>query len=293
MGCILVIGRDEDVCCLMVKRYLASLGRDVVYLPEGRLFPGLFFSWELRDGQSSGTLESGDSTIGFDQIDGVLARFSGIATTPDDFHTKDGRYLSSEWHALMRGYMSSLSCPVINRPSPELWYRRFLRAPELISLVSDSPFRLPRTLVATRFEDIQAFFDLSGRRIRYSPLTMSSNYVIDTQEDLEKLEPLSHILPLHLSEVVSGDPIDAYVVGTRVVFDGASHNSVAAMCQELATSSGLTFCHLRLVRTLEDECYCMSLDCMPSLVECAEHTRDTIVGYLVDTLCSGASRGAE
>src|SRR5262245_5732340 len=174
VGCMLVIGRDDDLCCRLVRQHLASLARDVVFLPEGQLFPGLLFSWELRDGESSGILESGDGTVRFDQIDGVLARFSGIATSPDDFHTKDGRYLSSEWHALMRGYMQSLSCPVINRPSPELWYRRFLRAPELFSLVSDSPFRLPLTLVATRFADVQAFFDLCGGRIRYSPLTVPS-----------------------------------------------------------------------------------------------------------------------
>src|SRR4029453_7813832 len=89
VGCMLVIGRDEDLCCLLVRQSLARLGRDVVYLPEGQLFPGLLFNWELRDGESSGTLESEDRTIGFDQIDGVLARFSGIATSPDDFHTKD------------------------------------------------------------------------------------------------------------------------------------------------------------------------------------------------------------
>ena len=123
MGGTLIIGRDEDLCCRLVREHLLSLGRQVVYLPEGQLFPGLHFTWELRDGDSNGTLELAEQTVGFNQIDSVLARFSGIATPPEDFQTKDGQYLSSEWNALMRGYVQGLPCPVVNRLGPELWYR--------------------------------------------------------------------------------------------------------------------------------------------------------------------------
>jgi hypothetical protein len=292
MGCTLIIGRDEDLCCRLVREHLLSLGRQIVYLPEGRLFPGLDFTWELRNGDSSGTLELGEQAVSFNQIDGVLARFSGIATSPEDFQTKDGQYLSSEWNALMRGYVQSLPCPVVNRLGPELWYKSSLRAPELISLVPDLKFRLPRTIVTTCFEDARAFFDLSGGHICYSPLTLSSDYSINTEQAVQKLEPLSRVLPLYLSEVVRGDSVDAYVVGTHVVFDGASHVSAAAHCQEVADSLGLTFCHLHIVRTVADEWYCLGLDCMPNLFECAEQTRNTIVAHLVEILCSGKERGA-
>ena len=237
MGCTLIIGRDEDLCCRLVREHLLSLGRQVVYLPEGQLFPGLHFTWELRDGDSNGTLELAEQTVGFNQIDSVLARFSGIATPPEDFQTKDGQYLK---------------------------------------------FRLPRTIVSTSFEDARALFDFSGGPICYSPLTLSSNYFITTEKDVQKLEPLSRILPLYLSEVVPGDPVHAYVVGKHVVFDGAFHLSAAAHCREVADSLGLTFCHLHIVRTVDDQWYCLGLDCMPYLFECAEQTRNIIVAHLVE-----------
>jgi len=292
MGCTLIIGRDEDLCCRLVREHLLSLGRQVVYLPEGQLFPGLRFTWELRDGDSNGTLELAEQTVGFNQIDSVLARFSGIATPPEDFQTKDGQYLSSEWNALMRGYVQGLPCPVVNRLGPELWYRSSLRAPELSSFVPNLKFRLPRTIVSTSFEDARAFFDLTGGPICYSPLTLSSNYFITTEKDVQKLEPLSRILPLYLSEVVPGDPVHAYVVGKHVVFDGAFHLSAAAHCREVADSLGLTFCHLHIVRTVDDQWYCLGLDCMPYLFECAEQTRNIIVAHLVEILCPGSQRGS-
>ncbi len=292
MGCTLIIGRDEDLCCRLVSERLASLSREVVYLPEDRLFPGLQFTWELKDGASSGALGLAQQTVGFDQVDGVLARFSGIATSPEDYRTKDGQYLSAEWHALMRGFIQGLACPVVNRPRPELWYRSSLRAPELISLVPDLRFRLPRTMVATCFEDARTFFDRSTGQICYSPLTSSSNYVINTVQAVQQLEPLAEVLPLYLSEVVSGEPVDAYVVGTDVVFDGTSHIAAAAHCREVAGSLGLTFCHFRLVRTAEREWYCMSVDCMPTLFECAERTRNIIVGQLAEILCPERQSGA-
>jgi len=170
MGCTLIIGRDEDLCCRLVREHLLSLGRQVVYLPEGQLFPGLHFTWELRDGDSNGTLE----------------------------------------------------------------------------------------------------------------LAEPSNYFITTEKDVQKLEPLSRILPLYLSEVVPGDPVHAYVVGKHVVFDGAFHLSAAAHCREVADSLGLTFCHLHIVRTVDDQWYCLGLDCMPYLFECAEQTRNIIVAHLVE-----------
>jgi hypothetical protein len=291
MGYTLIIGSDHDLCCRLVKESLLSRGRQILYLQEDRLFPGLRFAWNLRMRDSSGRLGLDAQTVGFDEIDGVLARFSGLATSPEDFATKDGQYLNSEWHALMRGYVESLPCPVINRPGPELWYRSFLRGPELLSIVPDLKFRLPRTLVTTTFEDACAFFDQCGRRMCYSPLTTRSNYFIGTERDLRRLEPLSSVLPLHLSEIISGDPVDAYVVGTRIIFDGGSHASAEALCAEAAASLRLGFCHWRLVCTAEDEWYCLSLDCTPHLFGCAPETRDTIIGSLADILSSGT--GAE
>jgi len=292
MGCTLVIGSDEDLCCLLVRDRLQSLGRQTLYLPENRLLPGIHFTWELKSDDSKGTIALGDQAVEFSQIDGVLARFSGIATSPEDFRTKDGQYVSAEWHALMRGFIHWLPCSVVNRPGPELWYKSSLRPADLISLVADLKFNLPRTMVATSFEEARDFLDASRGRVRYSPLTLPSNYVLTTANDARKLATLSRLLPLCLTEVVPGESVDAYVVGTRVVVEGTSDESAAFRCQHVAGALGLTFCHFNLVRTADEEWYCLSLDCVPALYACGERTRHAIVGHLVEALSPEERRGA-
>jgi hypothetical protein len=292
MGFTLIIGREDDLCCRLVKNRLEAVGREIVHLPEDKLFPGLDFVWELRNGESRGSIGFAAQTGRFDQIDGVLARFSGITTSPEEHQTKDGQYLNSEWHALARGYMHSLPCPVVNRLRPELWYKARLSIPDLISLLPGLRFRRPKTMVTTKFSDAKAFFDLCGGLIRYSPLSMPSNYVIEREEDLEKLEPLSKVLPLYLSEVVYGDPVQMFVVGDEVVSDCEPHEFAARCCLEAAASLGLTFCEFELVRTPTDEWYCLGLNCAPHLFQCADEVRAAIIDGLVDVLCAGDRRKA-
>ena len=79
MGCTLIIGRDEDICCRLVHERLVGLGREVIYLPEDRLFPGLRVVWQLNNGKSQGRFGFTTQDVQFSDIDGVLARFYGIA----------------------------------------------------------------------------------------------------------------------------------------------------------------------------------------------------------------------
>jgi hypothetical protein len=290
MGCTLIIGRDEDLCCRLVGERLNSLGREILYLPEDRLFPGLRIAWQLNNGSSRGTLGFESRDVHFSEIDGVLARFYGIATTPEEFQTKDGQYLCSEWHALMRGYIQELTCPVVNRLQPQLWYKSSLQVHELLSLVPLLSFPLPKSTITTKFEDARVFFEFCGRRMQYSPLTMRSRYTIETEDDLRKLEALSKILPLYLTEMVSGDVADAYVTGDDVVFDGASNDGVSKKCKEIAALLGLTFCQFRFIRTDGDEWYLEGLECMPYLFDCTDETRNVVIERIANILCSGIGR---
>ena len=159
MSFTLVVGRDEDLCCRLVRDRFAALGREIMYLPEDELFPGLHFVWELHRGKSRGSVGFAAQMGEFDRVDAVLARFSGITTTPEEHQTKDGMYLNSEWHALVRGYVHSLPCPVVNRLRPELWYKGRLTVTDMISMLPGLRFRLPKATVTTKFEDARAFFD--------------------------------------------------------------------------------------------------------------------------------------
>jgi hypothetical protein len=291
MGHFLIIGRGEDPCCRLVEERLISLGKEVIFLQENQLFPGLDVVWELADGNSTGTISHATQTAGMGEIDGVLARFSGFPVSAEDFKTPNGQYLASEWHALIRGYVRALPCPIINRVRPELWYKPYLSVPDLVSLAPGLKLKLPRTQVATRFEDAQAFFHASGQRITYSPLTLPSPYRINTVEDLQRLETLSKSLPLYLSEVVPGEKVDAYVVGAHVICNVTQRLETAIQehCIEIAAALGLLFCQFHLVRSNRDDWYCLGLTCMPDLFQCGDETRTTLAAQLTNALLNGSA----
>ena len=292
MGYILIVGRAEDACCQLVQERLTSLGRETIFLQENQLFPGLRLVWHLDNGNSEGSVGQARQTARLAEIDGVLARFSGFPVSAEEFQTADGQYLCSEWHALMRGYLRALPCPVINRVPPELWYKPSLSIPDLLSLVPGLKFKLPKTLVATRFEDARAFFHECGGPIRYSPLTGLSNYLVDSEDSLAKLEAVSKLLPLCLSEVVPGEAVDAYVVGTGLIWDSAHPEvrpggALAEHCLEIAASLGLAFCQFVLVRSRQDEWYCLGLSCMPDPILCGDEVREKLTERLARTLMNG------
>ena len=289
MANFVIIGRSEDPCCRSVQGLLTSRGQEVLFLDETRLFPGLRLVWELSNGRSQGTLGQGEQSVRLAETDGVLARFSGFPVSKEEFQTADGQYLSNEWHALMRGYVRALPCPVINRVRPELWYKPFLSVPDLVSFLPGLRFKVPKTLIATSLEEAQLFFDECGHRVCYSPLTIPSKYPIETGEDLRKLATLAGFLPFHLREIVPGERGNAYVVGTDVVWESSSgapmpETNVQERCVEIAASLGLTFCELQLLRSSGNEWYCLGLACMPDLFQCSEDTGRAISERLANAL---------
>jgi hypothetical protein len=292
MGVILVLGREDDFCCKLVRDRLDAAGRETVFLPENELFPGVDFLWEIRGGKSRGAVGFRSPAVEFDRIDGVLARFSGITTSPEDHQTPDGQYLNSEWHALARGYVHSLPCPVVNRLRSELWYKHRLTVPDIVSMLPTVKFRLPRTMVTTKYHDARAFFRLCHRRIRYSPLSVPSNHLIERDEDLEKLEPLSKTLPLALTEIIDGQTVQAFVVGNTAVFDGAYNEPAARLCLEAATALELSFCEFDLVKTPAGDWYCLGIQCSPYLYDCSEDTRSILADRLITVLSTRELRRA-
>jgi hypothetical protein len=123
----------------------------------------------------------------------------------------------------------------------------------------------------------------------YSPLSMPSGYLIEREEDVEKLEPLSKTLPLFLTAVVEGRGMSAFVVGSEVVFDGPRHELAAQYCLDAASSLGLSFCEFDLVITHSGECVCLGLQHTPSLIGCAEETCVAVVERLTAILSQSQS----
>ena len=275
MGVILILGRDEDPCCRLVREQLSACGRDVLLLPEDRLFPGLSFAWKPGSGRE-GHIEYGGRRVDFTAIDAILSRAWGVPVAAEDFESVDGRYICAEWSALLVAWLHEMPCVVVNRLKPELWYKPQMNAADLAALVPQMPLKLPRSLVTTNSEDAIAFCRSVRSRVRYSPLTRLSQYRVQTDADRDELVSLSRTLPLHLTEWIEGEAIDAFVVGSEVVFsdrndrpNGGGRAAAARHCVSVADALGLSFCKLSLVEASDGDWYCLDLDRVPQIGECA------------------------
>jgi hypothetical protein len=294
MGIILVLGQTGDPCCQRVQKCLADLGREVVFVPEDRSLPGLDLVWQVQGHTLRGSARYEDRVVEFAEIEAVLARAYGIPVSAEVFATADGRYVSSEWNALLVAWLSSLPCRVVNRLRPELWYKASLNAPSLAALLPAARFKRPRTMVTSRVDDARDFRERCAGRVRYEALTQPMGYRIDEIEAFEKLAALSGTVPLQLVEVIEGHRFAAFVVGDRFVLvadDGSivrePEACAAEASHEVAQTLELVFCRLGLVRSPRGDWYCMGVERTPLLHDCGEEAQDLVVGYLADHLTSG------
>jgi hypothetical protein len=293
VGVILILGRREDPCCRVVHDQLLAAGRDVCLLAEDQLLPGLGFEWRPSSVRHQGSIYSDGREIDFTDIDGIFSRAWGVPVSAQDFETADGRYICAEWNALLMAWLHGMPCVVINRVRPELWYKAQLNVADLASLLPGIPLRLPQVLVTTNLDDANEFCRSVPGRVRYSPLTQSSGYRIQTEDDKEQLAALVGSLPLYLTEWAEGRTVDAFVVGSEVIFvdqagqiSNASPVPVAAYCAKAADALGLAFCKLSLVAGANGHWYCFGADRTPQLYRCSIETQTDIAQALVRSLCA-------
>ena len=118
---LLLCGHDGDVLGKDARRALQSCG-------QAALIIGDFFDysakvgWSLDSERQSSLIRPADrAAIRDREIGGVLVRKLPFERR-DGWSAKDASYRYAEKGAAMLGWIWSLSCPVINRYPPELWF---------------------------------------------------------------------------------------------------------------------------------------------------------------------------
>ena len=238
-----------------------------------------------------------DSNYGrwhFGDVTAVFSRFYGIPVDPDDYNTRDGQYISAEWHALLMAWLQQIPCPVVNRLRPELWYKSHLNIPDLLSLAPGLRFKLPSALVTSSFDNARSFCRRLAGPVNYAPLTQQTSYLIQTETDVEKLAALEGSLPFYLTERISGTKLDAFVAGRDVVLvtaDGSVAPEIPAelqtACVQVGETLSLDFYRLSLVTTAKGEWYCFGLDRIPQICACGPEAKTLIARCLADNLENG------
>jgi hypothetical protein len=297
MGPILIIGRSDDQACRLVESKVRQYGRQVFYLAEDQVLPGLEIAWEPAEPGARklgfGHLgRPGEWRVELEAIDGIFCRSFGVPVSPAEFATKDGQYVSAEWFALVMGWTNRANCTVINRLQPALWYKLRLIPADLLAVAPRSGFRLPHTIVTTRVEDVRAFCASRPRGAAYSPLTEPARFPLSETEDMDRLFSLGETLPFHVVETPAGEQIDVLVAGDSV-FEVDSQGDVnetsspvlAAKCRELGKTLGLRFMQLSLV-TEREEWFCLEVNRHPTLVQCNARGQNKVADAVVEMLLS-------
>jgi len=202
------------------------------------LAPPARFAWRLDDGLTSRLDLDGDPT----EIAGVLVR--GTAwVDPAGWAPEDHAYVQAEMLAATLAWLASLPCPVVNRPSAEIWYRGRASLITWRPLLRRCGLRVPDQLITNDSAEADAF----GRRfpagVVYTPLTGDAGYLVATDEAWQSLADLQQRSPVCLSEP-HGATRPACVVGGQVFWDHDPPPETRALepgLARLAAGTGLDF----------------------------------------------------
>jgi hypothetical protein len=112
---IILASRYDQAARLLAERWAAH---DATLLTAQDLSAS---GWNFQTpAWGSGQAVAGGRVIANDRITGVLTRLAGIDPAElDHVAPEDAAYIASEMTAFLVAWLSTLSCPVLNRPAPE------------------------------------------------------------------------------------------------------------------------------------------------------------------------------
>ncbi len=289
----LLLGSERDPCCSGVRRALHARGY-TARIVENPLIQPARFSWRLDSAHSVSRLAWDDEQAEIATIEGVLVRGGGWID-PAGWRLDDLAYVQAETQAALLAWLASLSCPVVNRYQPALWYR-----PQL-SIVFWRPWLracgllTPPTLVSNVEQDTLAFRrglaaeGNPGAILR--PLTSDQQYLLARDEDWTGVVAVQTRTPVCLT-YPHDEPVTVCVVGDQFVWNVDPPADATAVEQALfrfATASGLAFVEIALARA-SDALHVVAVEHFPHFERFTKAAQERIVAALVELLVGPGAR---
>ena len=228
----LVFGSPHDPCCTGVLASLQTSGRYARIIENPFAHPARC-SWRLDGPTPSSEWAFGDESA--EDIEGVLVR-SGAWIDPTGWQPDDFAYVHAETHAALLAWLTSLPCPVINRPVAASWYRPQVPLVAWRPALRRAGLDTPTTLITNSGPSIRTFRDrLAGDGAAgavYAPLTSEARYLVSTDAEWSGLAAFAERAPISLT-YPHGDPVLACVIGQTVVWNGDPPADARALEQPL------------------------------------------------------------
>jgi hypothetical protein len=227
------------------------------------------------------------------EIAGVLVR--GTAwVDPAGWAPEDHAYMQAEMLAATLAWLAGLPCPIINRPSAALWYRR--RDPLIAwrPLLRRCGLPVPDQLITNDPAEARAF----GHRLAadgvdgvvYAPLTSDAGYLVATDAAWRGLAKVQERSPVCLSEP-HGAARPACIVGGEIIWDDGPPPEARALepgLGQLAAASRLDFLEV-VTAPFRSTFGVVMVEPMPVLEHFAPCSRARILDVLTALLAPAAA----
>lgn len=289
----LVIGHVEDRCAERVAQALRERSRDVVFTPDV-LQGQTVFAWEFSAGMSCSqlTVRDGEPFSG-EQLDGVLLRSWGIPMAAEGWTESDWAYVQGEQRAALLAWTWSLSCPVVNRLTAELWFRPQRAYPEWRTTFRESGLPVLDVVMTNDLSAAQEFSKRSGGMVTFTPLTSTTSYQLCNDADWEQAAKLVRTVPLCLTPSVSASyNLVCYVGGAcqwavDPELSASERSDFASGLQRLARRLGLSIFEVQLGSGSGGHC-CTGINLHPRIEVYGSTEQDAIVEGICALLGAGA-----
>jgi hypothetical protein len=270
-----------------VNELLTTQDQSVLIISNPLLDP-CSFDWRLTNGESKSRLLWNGITVFDHEIESVFVRTFGWID-PTGWQKDDLAYMQSETHAALLAWLSSLSCPVVNRYSPDIWYRP--KPPLLFwqPLLRRSGLRIIETLITNEPEEANNFRQqLNSSGIAgavYNSLTNELSYLVTEEEEWNGIKRMQERSPVCITHP-HGEPVFVCVVGDEMIWnDGSPTNmrSVGPFLAAFAKNAGLTFVELALT-TDGNDLNVIAVDPYPKWDHFGSGARQQIVKRIITLL---------
>jgi hypothetical protein len=222
-----LIGYPGDRCCELAGRALRQRGYEVHFAVDPFADP-LVFRWILETTRSESALSlPGGAELKASALRGVLVRGPGGPASADGWTTKDLAYVQAEAHAALIAWLWSLDCPVVNRPTADLWFRPQRPYPEWRQLFEECELPALSVQITNDLNTARRFAEPWGGTAVYAPLTSTSRYPITTPGQWSELARVLDHVPVCLLEPWEEPSTRVTAVGGRTVWNQRSAISPA------------------------------------------------------------------
>jgi len=285
----LVIGDPHDPLTADVHGALAARGCEVTLVASPFAEP-IRFRWRLdAAGSESAIVLANGSCVRGQDIEGVFVGAVG-AIDPTGWAPADLAYVRTEAHSALLGWLGSLPCVVVDRPTADTWYRP---SPPLISWhrrLTEAGLPALETHVTNSVEAARSFArrhaSTTASGLIVGPLTSDVRYLVSREDEWNGLSSLQRRTPVPLTEP-HGAARFACVVGDAVVWeppvDRTTEEHDAAL-RRFASAAGLGLVEVVLAPVTNGMAV-IAVETRPNLLhfgQTAAAIVDRIVALLID-----------